>query len=406
MNKDSDARGDMAKLKDDGQNMEERGKEEPSAEQGGRTKNLVTVLGLHEPKRRLNELLKEAISRYATDLHLNAGHPPYLRVHGEIFPMPGCSNLDENSVRDMIFSSMTGEQNARFVEEMDIDYSYSIPGFSRFRVNALFEKNFLGAVFRVIPENPFSLDQLGVPEAIKKICEKKQGLVLVTGRTGTGKTSTLAGAMQYINQNRKVHLITIEDPIEYSFENEQAYIRQREVGVHTKSFVTGLKYALRQDPDVIIVGEMRDLETISIALTAAETGHLVFSTLHTFGAVETINRIIDPFPPEQQTQVRMQLSTTLEAIFAQSLIQRANEPGMVLACEVMLATPAVRNIIRDGKIFQLKQVIETRAEGGMITMEKSLISLFERKLITYENALGYAIDQQSIRDLFRMKGII
>jgi twitching motility protein PilT len=368
-------------------------------------RNLAAILGMKEPKAKLDELLKEAKLRNATDLHINAGNPPYLKIHGEMVPIPGCPPLDEGTVRSMIFSCMTGEQNARFIEELDIDFSYSLPGFARFRVNALFEKNFLGAVFRVIPENPFTLEQLGVPEVIKKVCWRKQGLCLVTGRTGNGKTSTLAGCMQYVNDNRKIHLITIEDPIEFSFDNKISYIRQREVGIHTKSFVTGLKYALRQNPDIIMVGEMRDLETISIALTAAETGHLVFSTLHTFGAVETINRIIDPFPPEQQQQIRLQLSTALEAVFAQCLIPKANEPGVILACEIMMANPAVRNIIRDGRIHQLKQVIETHQEDGMISMEKYLLSLYERGLITFENAIAHAVDMESLRDMFRMRGI-
>ena len=368
-------------------------------------RDIIAVMGLHEPKRKLDELLREAIAKNATDLHMNAGNPPYLRIHGKLAPIPGCPILDEATVRGMIFACMTGEQNSRFIENMDMDFSYAIPGVARFRVNSLFEKNYLGAVFRVIPESPFTLEQLGVPEILKKTCWKNQGLVLVTGRTGNGKTSTLAGALQYINENRDVHLITIEDPIEYSFCNKKAFVRQREVGIHTKSFVTGLKFSLRQDPDIIIVGEMRDLETIGIALTAAETGHLVFSTLHTFGAVETINRIIDPFPPEQQTQVRMQLSTTLEAVFAQCLLQKANEPGVVLACEVMLANSAVRNIIREGKIHQLRQVIETSSEDGMISMEKSLFALYQRNLISYDSALAYAVDQEYLRDMFRMRGI-
>lgn len=407
MEKKDNIFADIEELLDDEAQEEEKEENLPATAKGPREegRDIAAVMGLHEPKRKLDELLREAIARNATDLHINAGNPAYLRVHGRLGPIPGCPVLDEATIRGMLFSCMTGEQNSKFIELMDMDFSYAIPGVARFRVNCLFEKNYLGAVFRVIPESPFTLEQLGVPEILKKICFKNQGLVLVTGRTGNGKTSTLAGALQYINENREIHLITIEDPIEYSFSNRKAFVRQREIGIHCRSFVHGLKFSLRQDPDIIIVGEMRDLETIGIALTAAETGHLVFSTLHTFGAVETINRIIDPFPPEQQTQVRMQLSTTLEAVFAQCLIQKANEPGVVLACEVMLANSAVRNIIREGKIHQLRQVIETSSEDGMVSMEKSLVALYMKNLITYDNALAYAVDQEYLRDMFRMRGI-
>lgn len=358
-----------------------------------------------DPRKMLDNLLKEAIRRKATDLHLKAWSIPYLRIYGEMVPLNDCFVMDDSAIQKIIFSCMSGQQNADFVENMDIDFSYSIPSVARFRVNALFEKNYLGAVFRVIPENPMSLEELGVPEAMKSLCMRKQGLILVAGRTGNGKTSTLAGALRFINENRRVHVITIEDPIEYSFADNKAFIRQREVGAHTKSFASGLKYAMRQDPDVIIVGEMRDLETIAIALTAAETGHLVFSTLHTFGSVETINRIIDPFPANQQTQIRLQLSTTLEAVFAQCLIPRLGEHGVVLCSELLIATPAVRNMIRESRIHQLKQVIESQSEGGMISMEKSLLALYGKKLISMENVIAYAVDPNSLRELLRMRGI-
>lgn len=359
-----------------------------------------------EPKKILEYMLKEVVRRKGTDLHLKAWSIPYIRIYGDMVPLNDCFIMDDVTVQKLIFSCMTGQQNAHFVEDMDIDFSYSLPGLARFRVNALFEKNYLGAVFRYIPENPLSIEELGVPETIKPICLKKQGLVIVAGRTGNGKTSTLAGALRYINENRKIHVITIEDPIEYSFVDIKAFIRQREVGAHTKSFATGLKYALRQDPDVIIVGEMRDLETIAIALTAAETGHLVFSTLHTFGSVETINRIIDPFPPAQQTQIRLQLSTTLEAVFAQCLIPKLGEHGVVLGMEVLIATPAVRNMIRESRVHQLKQIVESQVEGGMISMEKSLIKLYEQKKISLENVYAYCVDSNSLRELLKMHGIL
>ena len=358
-----------------------------------------------EPRKILNSLLREVIRRRGTDLHIKAWSIPFVRIFGEMVPLTDCFVMDDVMVQKLIFSCMTGQQNAHFVEEIDIDFSYSITGLARFRVNALFEKNYLGAVFRYIPENPLSLEELGVPEVMKSICTKKQGLVLVTGRTGNGKTSTLAGALRHINETRRVHVVTIEDPIEYSFVDNRAFIRQREVGAHTRTFSTGLKHALRQDPDVIIVGEMRDLETISIALTAAETGHLVFSTLHTFGTIETVNRIIDPFPSGQQQQVRLQLSTTLEAVFAQCLIPKKDELGVILCSEVLIATPAVRNMIRDARVHQLKQIIESLSEGGMVSMEKSLIALYEQKKISLENMVAHAVDQNTLRDMMKMKGI-
>lgn len=359
-----------------------------------------------ELREKLEVLLKLAVERHATDLHVNADNVPYLRINGKMVPLKEYPPFDEESIRGLIFSSMSSVQHRDFLENFEIDFSYHLRGYARFRVNALFEKNYLGAAFRVIPETPMTLDQLGVPDMMKQMCRKNQGLVLVTGRTGHGKTSTLAGALQYINGLREINIITIEDPIEYSFTNEKAFIRQREVGVHTKKFALGLKYALRQDPDVIIVGEMRDLETISTALTAAETGHLVFSTLHTFGAVESINRIIDPFPPEQQFQIRLQLSTTLEAVFGQALIPRIDGQGVVLCCEIMIANNAARNIIREGKIHHLKQVIETGADAGMISMEKALLELYEKELISYENAMAHATDVKTLRELFARKGII
>jgi len=382
--------------------------EEPEVEQNARrdTSSIASILGLHEPKSKLDALLGVTVRRKATDLHINAGNPPYLRIDHEMIPLADFPVLDENEVRSMIFSCMTGQQNSHFIEEMDVDFSYDVRGLGRFRVNALFERNYLGAVYRHIPSNPLNLEQLGVPDLLKKLCWKKQGLVLVTGRTGNGKTSTLAGALQYINEMRRVHAITIEDPIEYFFENNRAFIRQREVGTHVRDFKAGLRNALRQDPDVIIVGEMRDLETISIALSAAETGHLVFSTLHTFGAVESINRIIDPFPPEQQQQIRLQLSACLEAVFAQCLVPKAKEQGVALAVEIMIATSAVRNLIREGRIHQIRQIIETHAEDGMVSMEKALTGLFEKGLISYDDAVSHAVDQVSIRDILRMKGLV
>lgn len=359
-----------------------------------------------EYRLRLEELLKKAVKRKASDLHVSAHNAPYLRINGKMVRLQEYFPFDKETVTGMLMSCMSEQQHRRFYQELDIDFSYHLEGYAHFRVNALFEKNDVGIAFRVIPEKPMSLDELGVPGVMKEICMKNQGLILVTGRTGHGKSSTLAGALQYMNEQRDINIITIEEPIEFDFENEKAFIRQREVGVHTKSFASGLKYALRQNPDVIIVGEMRDMETIAIALTAAETGHLVFSTLHTFGAVETINRIIDPFPPEQQQQIRMQLSATLEAVFAQSLIPRTDGEGVVLCSEVMFTNNAVRNIIRDGKIHHLRQVIETTTGSGMVPMEMNLLALCQKNLITVENAILHAVDPVYLRSLFSRYGFL
>lgn len=361
--------------------------------------------GLSDYGYKLDELLREAVKRGAADLHINAGHVPYAKINGGMVALKDYPQLDKEVVRNMLRSCMTEDQYARFMETLDMDFSYNLPGHANFRVNALFEKNYLGGIFRVIPERPMSLEKLGVPEVMKNICLKKQGLVLVTGRTGNGKTSTMAGALQHMNETRDANIITIEDPIEFDFENENCFIRQREVGQHTRSFASGLKFALRQNPDVIMVGEMRDMETIATVLTAAETGHLVFSTLHTFGAVETINRIIDPFPPDQQQQIRMQLSSTLEAIFAQCLVPRTGSEGVVLCCEILLTNPAIKNIIREGKTHHLRHVVESSANEGMVSMERALVSLCAEKAISYEDALPFAVDPGHFRDLCTMHGI-
>jgi twitching motility protein PilT len=353
-------------------------------------------------ERMLQELLKRVVQQGATDLHLSGGSPPILRILGELVPLTPLGPMTPERIQKMVFSIMTGYQNEEFITKKELDFSYETQGLGRFRVNVMFERNSIGSVFRRIPEEPYTIDQLGVPKIMKKLCEKRQGLVLVTGPSGCGKSTTLAACIDYINAKKTVHIVTIEDPIEYVHKNKKALIRQREVGFHTNSFASALRHSLRQDPDVILVGEMRDLETMFTTLSAAETGHLVFSTLHTNGAVESINRIVDIFPPDQQTQIRITLASSLEGVLSQGLVPKAKGNGMVLCCEVMVATPAVRNIIREGRLHTLRNCIETGSEYGMQPFEVSLRDLYLKGLITYETALSRALDVEAFKKLTGM----
>jgi twitching motility protein PilT len=350
----------------------------------------------------LIELLKRVIQQSATDLHLSGGSPPILRIMGDLVPLTPLGPLSGDKIQKMIFSIMSGFQNEQFINDKELDFSYEARGLGRFRVNVMFERNSIGAVFRRIPDDPYTIDQLGVPKVIKKLCERHSGLVLVTGPSGSGKSTTLAACIDYINTNQNVHIITIEDPIEYVHKNKKALIRQREVGYHTNTFAQALKHCLRQDPDVILVGEMRDLETMFTTLAAAETGHLVFSTLHTCGAVESINRIVDIFPADQQTQIRITLASSLEGVLSQTLIPKAKGQGMVLSIEIMVTTPAIRNIIREGRLHTLRNCIETGSEYGMQTFEVSLRDLYLKGIITYEMALSRAIDVEAFKKLTGM----
>ncbi|MDQ7824195.1 MAG: type IV pilus twitching motility protein PilT [Candidatus Eremiobacteraeota bacterium] len=353
-------------------------------------------------ERLLLELLKRVVQQNATDLHLSGGSPPILRIMGELVPLTPLGPISPEKIQKMIFSIMSGYQNEDFINKKELDFSYEGKGLGRFRINVMFERNSIGAVFRRIPDDPYSIDQLGVPKVMKKLCEKRTGLILVTGPSGSGKSTTLAACIDYINTNTNCHIVTIEDPIEYVHKNKKALIRQREVGLHTTSFASALRHCLRQDPDVILVGEMRDLETMFTTLSAAETGHLVFSTLHTSGAVECINRVVDVFPADQQTQVRIQLATSLEGVLSQTLIPKAKGHGMVLCVEVMVATPAVRNIIREGRLHTLRNCIETGSEYGMQTFEVSLRDLYLKGLVTYEMALSRALDVEAFKKLTGM----
>lgn len=347
----------------------------------------------------LQDLLRRCMQQGATDLHLSGNNPPYLRITGEMTPLTSMGVLKPEQLQRMIFNIMTGYQNEQFIERKELDFSYYAEGIGRFRVNAMFEREHMGAVFRTVSTDPYSFEFLGVPAIFKKIVEKHHGLILVTGPTGSGKSTTLAAMVNYINHTQQRHIITIEDPIEFIYENKKALIRQREVGIHTRGFAEALRSSFRQDPDVILVGEMRDLETISTVLTAAETGHLVMSTLHTNGAVETVNRIVDAFPAGQQSQIRMQLAGSLEAVLAQRLLPKAQGRGMVMCCEVFICTAAARNIIREGRMHHLRNVLDTGTEHGMQTIDQHLRDLYMKGAITYETALSNSNDVEHFRDL-------
>ncbi|MDW8194629.1 MAG: type IV pilus twitching motility protein PilT [Candidatus Calescibacterium sp.] len=340
-------------------------------------------------------LLKMMVDRNASDLHLKAGSPPMLRIDGELeAAIPQI--LPPNAIRKIIESMLTEQQKARLVAERELDFAYSVPGLARFRCNAYFQRNSWAIAIRIIPPRPFTIDELGLPEIFKYLALRPRGLVLVTGPTGSGKSTTLASMIDYINSNRKCHIITIEDPIEFLHKDKLAIISQREVGSDTHSFANALKSALRQDPDVILVGELRDFETTQTAITAAETGHLVLGTLHTTGCANAVDRLIDIFPPHQQHQVRIQLAMILEGIIFQTLIPKATGSGRVLALEIMTGTPAVRHLIREGKTHMLPNVIQSGSEDGMISFDQSLRDLYLQGLISYEYALSFAFNPEEL----------
>ncbi|MCS7227965.1 MAG: type IV pilus twitching motility protein PilT, partial [Endomicrobia bacterium] len=321
------------------------------------------------------DILTTAVEQKASDIHIVIGKPPMVRIRGEVQPLLDFPVISPDESKRLIYSILYDEQKRRFEEEYELDCSIQIAKVARFRVNVFVQKCGVEAVLRVIPSQIPSPEEIGLSSEIVKLTDLPRGLVLVTGATGSGKSTTLACLIELINQKYKKHILTIEDPIEFVYENKNSIIRQREVGIHTKSFATALKYALRQDPDVILVGEMRDLETISAALTVAETGHLVFATLHTQDAAQTVDRIIDVFPSHQQQQVRVQLSSTLKAVISQVLLTRKDTYGRVAAREVMIVTAAIATLIREGKTHQIYTAIETGAKYGMISLDKSLLEL-------------------------------
>jgi twitching motility protein PilT len=349
---------------------------------------------------RIESLLEECVRTKASDLHLQVGLPPILRIDGALRPIPGYQNLDEVSVERLVFSTLEEEQKQILLKDKEFDYSFSFGDLGRFRVNAFHEKGNLAGAFRLIPNEIQSIEDLGMPKVVESFADFPRGLVLVTGPTGSGKSTTLAGLVDKINRERSTHIITIEDPIEFIHHSIRSVVVQREVHYDTYSFSAALRSALREDPDVVLIGEMRDLETIQSAITIAETGHLVFATLHTNSAAQSIDRMIDVFPPHQQPQIRSQLANILMAICAQRLVPAING-GRVVASEIMVANSAVRSVIREGKTHQLDTIIQTGADQGMQTMDRTLVKMIQQGIITYDNAREYAVDLQEFERLAR-----
>ena len=346
-----------------------------------------------------SEILLDVVERKASDLHLTAGAPPMLRQRGRLVALDNYPRLTPEDTREFIYSILTTEQRRRLETDLQLDFAYVVPGRARFRVNAYFQRGAVAAAFRLIPSEIVAIDSLGLPPIVHELTLRSRGLVLVTGPTGSGKSTTLAAMIDEINQTREEHIVTIEDPIEFVHAHKRCIINQRELGNDATSFASALKAALRQDPDVILVGEMRDLDTISTALTAAETGHLVFATLHTQDAPQTIDRIIDVFPPAQQAQIRVQLSVTLQGVITQQLLPTADGAGRCVACEVLVPTAAVRNLIREGKIHQIPSVIQTGSAHGMQSMDSALATLVRAGTITQELAESRSSSPDELRRL-------
>lgn len=343
----------------------------------------------------IRDLLQEASEKGASDLHLTCGVPPMLRIDGELHPTEH-GILDPATIKGLIYSAMQERQIKQFEELQELDYAISWPKIGRFRVNVFQQRGSAASVYRMIPASIRTIEELGVNPVMKDIALKPRGLVLITGPTGSGKSTSLAAIIDFINKNRRAHIITIEDPIEYLFKHDKAIVNQREVGDDTVNFATALKHVLRQDPDVIMIGELRDLETIQIALSAAETGHLVLTTLHTNDATQAIDRIVDVFPPNQQEQIRIQLGATIECVMSQTLCRRKGS-GRIMAYELMLGTPAVRSLVREGKTHQLSSVIQTSQKVGMQTLDLHLLKLVERGLISFEEGFSKAIRPETFK---------
>src|SRR6266513_3183280 len=351
------------------------------------------------PVNSIDELLEHMVARDAADRHVTVGTPPVIRVRGEIERVGDYNPLTPEETQELLYRVLSSEQQKNLEIKRQLDFSHSIPGLARFRVNVYFQRESIGAAFRLIPAELKTLEELGIPSSLHQLAEKPRGIVLVTGPTGSGKSTTLAALIDEINRNRSEHILTIEDPIEFLHRHKRCIVNQREIGPDATSFSDALRAALRQDPDVILVGEMRDLETISTALTAAETGHLVFATLHTQDTAQTIDRIIDVFPPFQQQQVRVQLSVALQGIVTQQLLPTADGSGRCMAAEVLIPTPAVRNLIREGKTHQIYSVLQTSAQAGMQTMDSSLATLVRAGKITGQLAEQRATSPEELRRL-------
>src|SRR4051794_13875953 len=352
----------------------------------------------------IDELLERMVEVNASDLHVTTGTPPAIRVRGEVERLEGFDALSAEETQQLLYRILSSEQQKNFELKRQLDFSYSMPGLARFRVNVYFQRESIGAAFRLIPTELKTLEELGIPESLHILAEKPRGLVLVTGPTGSGKSTTLAAIIDEINRNRSEHILTIEDPIEFLHRHKRCIVNQREIGPDALSFAEALRAALRQDPDVILVGEMRDLETISTALTAAETGHLVFGTLHTQSAPSTIDRIIDVFPAEQQEQVRIQIANSLQGVVTQALMPTADGMGRVPALEILLPDDAVRNLIRQGKVEQIYSVMQTNTGRGMQTMEQSLGDLIMRRVVDLEVGLSRSSRPNQLIGLLERSG--
>src|SRR5438876_1447071 len=349
----------------------------------------------------IDDLLEQMVSRNASDLHVTTETPPVIRVRGEIQRLDGYEPLTSEDTQQLLYRILSSERQKHLEIKRQLDFSHSIPGLARFRVNVYFQKESLAAAFRLIPTELKTLEELGIPASLHQLAEKPRGIVLVTGPTGSGKSTTLAALIDEINRNRSEHILTIEDPIEFLHRHKRCIVNQREIGPDATSFADALRAALRQDPDVILVGEMRDLETIATALTAAETGHLVFGTLHTQSAPSTIDRIIDVFPPEQQEQVRIMIAGSLQAVVTQALLPTSDGRGRVAALEILLPDDAVRNLIRQAKIEQVYSVMQTNTATGMQTMEQALADLAMRRVVTLDEVLSRSSRPDQLMEIGR-----
>ncbi len=337
---------------------------------------------------RLDDLLRQMKQQGASDLHLTSGSAPYMRIHGDMVKL-NYKTVSAETCQSLIFEILNEKQKELFAEDWDLDLSYPLGGVGRFRVNVFMQRNGISGVFRLIPEEIKTIRELDLPEQLSQLIDVSEGLILVTGPTGSGKSTTLSALIHTINHDLQAHIITIEDPIEFVHENKNCLISQRELSSHTKSFNAALRAALREDPDIILVGEMRDLETISLAITAAETGHLVFGTLHTNSAIKTVDRVIDVFPEAQQTQIRVMLSESLRGVVAQSLLPRPDHQGRVPVVEILVNVPAVANLIREGKTHQIASVMQTGRAHGMMTFENGVQDLIQKGLVSREDGLAF-----------------
>ena len=347
----------------------------------------------------INDLLRMTVTKGASDLHLKGGGVPVLRINGQLIPQDEMPEMTSQDMKQVFDEVTTAEQKSSFADELELDFAYQVNGIGRFRVNAYLQGGIISLACRPVQMQIPSIEELGLPEVCKSLVLKPRGLIVVTGPTGCGKSTTLAAMMNYLNQKERRKVVTIEDPIEFVHQDKMCIFSQRELGRDTRSFASALKYAIRQDPDVILVGEMRDLETMGAALTAAETGHLVLTTLHTPSAPQAVDRFIDIFPPHQQQQVRTQLSTTLEGVLYQILLPRSDGSGRIPAVEVMLATTAIRNLVREGKTYQMLNAIQTGAQYGMQTLDQALLALYRNGIISREEALARSMNVEELKGL-------